>query len=166
MSIKRDILKDKLLDPKQYSTIYINKADEERATREQMDTLVELLMDDRHKAARTEVFNFMKKEKKAVDLLIRAINEAKENKSKLIAMCWEADVDCDRYLDFFTNLALSDDMNVAMEAITTLEHMRHITPEQANQQLEKAKEKMPKQMDGPREALFSDLEEILRKWQQ
>jgi hypothetical protein len=165
MSIKRDLLKEKLLDPKQYSTVYISKVEEERAAREQIDTLVELLTDDKHKSSKAEVFNFMKKEKKAVDLLVRAIGEAKENKSKLIATCWEADLDCDRYVALFTGLTLSEDLGVAMEALTTVQNMRQVSNTEATQLLEKIKQNMPKQVDSARESIIADLVETLRKWQ-
>ncbi len=163
MSIKRDLLKEKLLNSKSFNTVYLVKEDEERVRREQMDLLTELLCDDKHKAARGEVFNFLKKEKKAVDLLIRAIGEATVDKKKLIAACWEGDLDCDRYLALFTQLTLNDTFEVALEAFTTIENMRKIEPVEAGALLEKVNTALHQQADPGRKVLASDLAEFLKK---
>lgn len=166
MSIKRDLLKEKLFDPKLYNTLFINKEDEERVRREQMDVLAELLCDDKHKGAQTEVYNLLKKEKKAVDLLIRIIGEAQDHKKKLVASCWEANIDVDRYLPFFTDIVLNDDLSIAMEALTTIENMGGKSgAEEIAASLSKAMESYKVQADTPKGQLISDLIEILRKWQ-
>ena len=165
MSIKRDLLKEKLLNSKSFNTVYINVEDEERTRQEQKEILVELLCDPKHQGARTEVFNFLKKERKAVDLLIKAIAEAKQDKKQLVATCWEADVDCDRYLDFFTDIVLRDDLSVALEAFSTIENMKTISPGIAEMNFEKVMEAIPKQTDATKEVLLNDLLEVLRKWQ-
>jgi hypothetical protein len=165
MSIKRDLLKEKLLNSKSFNTVYINVEDEERTRHEQMEILVELLCDTKHQGARAEVFNFLKKERKAVDLLIRAISEAKQDKRQLVAVCWEADIDCDRYLEFFTDIILKDELPVALEAFTTIENMKTISPGVAEMIFEKVVEAIPKQTDPTKVALTNDLLEVLRNWQ-
>ena len=163
MSIKRDLLKDKLLNSKSFNTVFIVREDEERVRQEQMEILIELLCDERHKAGKGEVYNFLKKEKKAVDLLIKAISEAKGDKRTLIAACWEADLDCDRYVSFFTDIVLNDNLAIAIEAFTTIEHMRSISAGEAEMLLEKVRE-APKQTDHAKDAIINDLVEVLRKW--
>lgn len=164
MSIKRDLLKEKLLNSKSFNTVFIIKEDEEKVRREQMEILIELLCDEKHKGGKGEVFNFLKKEKKAVDLLIKAISEAKGDKKTLIMVCWEADLDCDRHLALFTDIVLNDNFAVAIEAFTTIENMRSISSGEAEMMLEKIKE-APKQADLSKDALINDLVEVLRKWQ-
>ena len=166
MSIKRDLMKEKLFDPKLYNTLFINKEDEERVRREQMAVLAELICDDKHKAQQTDVYNLMKREKKAVDLLIRAIGETKENRKKLVGACWEANIDCDRHLSFFTNIVLTDDLSVAVEALTTIENMSGKTPaEEITACMKKAMESYKTQADTPKGQIIADLIEVLRKWQ-
>ena len=166
MSIKRDLMKEKLFDPKLFNTLYINKADEDNVRAEQMEVLVELLCDPKHKGAQTEVFNLLKREPKAVDLLIKAIGEAKGDKKKLIATCWEANIDVDRHLPFFTDIVLNDDISVSMEALTTIENMSGKSPaEEIASSLSKAMESYKAQANTPKGQLIADLIEVLRKWQ-
>ncbi len=165
MSIKRDLLKDKLLNSKSFNTVYINVEDEERTRHEQMEILVELLCDPKHEGSRNEVYNFLKKEKKATDLLVKAIGEAMQDKKQLIIACWEADIDCDRYLEFFADIVLKDELPIALEAFTTIENMKTISPGVAEMVFEKVMEAAPKQTDATKEALINDLLEVLRGWQ-
>jgi hypothetical protein len=167
MAIKRDILVDKLYDTRLFKTVFINKEEEERVRHEQMDILVELICDDRHKSGRNELYKFLKKESQAVDLLIRAIGEAKADKQKLVAACWEADLDCDRHLSFFTDLVLNEELNVAMEALTTIENMKGHTPApEIDLCMKEAMEIYPEYEASPKGQLIADLIEVLRKWQE
>jgi len=163
MSIKRDLLKEKLLNSKSFNTIFLIKEDEEKVRLEQMEILIELLCDDKHKAGKSEVYNFLKKEKKAVDLLIKAISEATSDKKKLLEACWEANLDCTRHLALFTDIILTDKLEVAIEAFTTIENMQHILPAEAEKSLERIKEAMPRQTDSTKAALIAELTELLRK---
>jgi len=166
MSIKRDLLKNKLFDTRSYATLYINKEDEERVRNEQMGILIDLICDDKHIGGRTELFNFLKKENKAVDLLIKAIGEAKGNKQKLVAACWEADLDCDRYLPLFTGIVIDDDLPIALEAFTTIENMKGASPvPEIELCIKEAMESYPEHADTPKGQLIADLIEVLRKWQ-
>ena len=165
MAIKRDLLKDKLLDKRSYNTVYISIADEERVRKEQMDILVELLCDDRNKGTQTEVYNFMKKEPITVDLLIKAIGESKADKQKLVAACWESGVDCDRYLSFFTDIIIHNDILIALEAFTTIENMTGKTePSEIQLSLAKAGAAYNKETDTVKKQLLADLTELIRKW--
>ncbi|MGP8217016.1 MAG: hypothetical protein ACLQQ4_15720 [Bacteroidia bacterium] len=165
MAIKRDILIDKLFDPRFYKTMYISKADEEKANAEHVEMLVELLCDTRYKASRQEIFNFLKKEPKAVELLLRAIAEAKGDKKVLVAACWESNIDCTPFLPFFTHIVIHDNFEVAMEALTVIEHITgEVNPQQANELIAKVKEGYTAQSETPKAALLLDLVELLRRW--
>lgn len=167
MALKRDLLKEKLLDPKAYNTVYINIADENKAKKEQTGILIELICDDRHKSDRNQVLAFLKKEPKAVDLLMTAIREAgPENKKKLLTACWEADLDCTPNINMFVEIVMNDDFPIAMEALTSIENMHgHITETHAEELLNRIMEIYPAQADTQKGHLLADLIELLRKWQ-
>jgi hypothetical protein len=165
MAIKRDILVDKLFDQRFYKTMYISKADEEKANAEHVDMLVELLCDVRYKSSRQEIFNFLKKEPKAVELLMRGIAEAKGDKKALVAACWESGIDCTRFLPFFALIVIQETFEVALEAITVIEQITgEVTPEQANTLITKVKESYTAQSETPKAALLLDLVELLNRW--
>jgi hypothetical protein len=167
MPLKRDLLKDRLLDPKAYNTLFINIEDENKAKKEQMDILIELICDERHKSDRTQVFAFLKKEPKAADLLMTAISEAgPESKKKLLTACWEADLDCTPNIAMFAEIVMKEDFHIAMEALTSIENMHGlISTSQAEELLNRIMEIYPAQADTPKGHLLADLIELLRKWQ-
>jgi hypothetical protein len=167
MPLKRDLLKEKLLDPRAYNTVFISIEDENKAKKEQMDILIELICDERHKADRTQVLAFLKKEPKAADLLMTAISEAtSENKKKLLTACWEADLDCTPNMDMFAEIVMKEDFPIAMEALTSIENMHGlISTTQAESLLNRIMEIYPAQADTPKGHLLADLIELLRKWQ-
>jgi hypothetical protein len=166
MAIKRDLLVDKLFDPKQFTTLYIRKEDEIKAEKDQIETITELLCDPKHKAARGEIFHFLKKEPRSVDVLIKAIAEAKEDKKTLTAVCWEADLDCARHLAFFTNMIMNENFEVALEAFTVIEHITgEIAPQLATDLIAKVKEAYKAQSDTPKATLLVDTVELLHRWE-
>lgn len=167
MPLNRDLLKDKLLDPKAFNTVYINIEDENKARKEQTDILIELICDDRHKSDRVRILAFLKKEPKAADLLMTAISEAGPvDKRKLLTACWEADLDCTPYLEMFADIVMKEDFPIAMEALTSIENMHGlISTTQAERILNKTMEVYPAQADSPKGHLLADLIELLRKWQ-
>jgi hypothetical protein len=167
MPLNRDLLKDKLLDPKAYNTIFINTEDENKAKKAQMDILIELICDDRHKADRVQVLVFLKKEPKSAELLMTAISEAGPiDKKKLLTACWEADLDCTPHIDMFAEIVMKEDFPIAMEALTSIENMHGlISTTQAEELLNKIMKVYPAQADTPKGHLLADLIELLRKWQ-
>jgi hypothetical protein len=164
MALKRDLLKDKLMDPKSFNTLYIRVEDERAAREEQMETLVELLCDTKYKSSQGQIYNFLKKEPKAVDLLMRAIEEAKGDKKRLVEVCWEADLDCNRHLGLFTDVVLNDEFQTALEAMTVIEHM---SPDVAVTPVAPLIDKVRASYsaDSPKAALYMDLMELLRRWE-
>jgi len=167
MPLNRDLLKEKLFDPKAFNTVFINIEDENKAKREQMEILIELICDERHKSDRTEVLAFLKKEPQAAGLLMTAIGESKgENRKKLLTACWEADLDCTPHINMFAEIVMKEDFPIAMEALTSIENMHGlITNSQAEELLNRIMEIYPQQADTPKGHLLADLIELLRKWQ-
>jgi len=167
MPVKKDLLKDKFLDPKAYNTVFINHEDEEKAKKELMNILVELICDGRHQSDKNQVYAFLKEEPKAVDLLMTAINEAgPENKRKLLLACWEADLDCTSNIAMFVGIVMKDDFPVAIEALTCIENMHgHISSEKAGELLNQVMGMYSTQIETPKGPLLADLIELLRKWQ-
>lgn len=167
MSLNRDLLKNKLLDPKAYNTIFISTEDENKAKKEQMDILIELICDERHKSDRNQVLAFLGKEPKVAELLMTAISEATpENKKKLLIACWEANLDCTPNINMFTEIVIHDDFPIALEALTTIENMHGtLTAAQAEALLNRIMEVYPSQANTEKGHLLADLIELLRKWQ-
>ena len=163
MSIKRDLMKDKLFDAKSYNTVYISIEDEQKVRHEQMEILVELLCDPKNKSLQTQVYDLLKKERKAVELLIHALEEAKGDKKRLVAVCWEANIDCNEYIDTFAGIVLKDDFSVAMEALTVIEHMTDIPATKVIEWVDKVKAAYS--ADNPKAPLYMDLIELLRRWE-
>ncbi len=167
MPLNRDLLKERLLDPKAYNTVYISVADENKAKKEQMDIIIELICDDRHKPDRVQVLAFIKKEPKAAELLMTAIREAGPiDRKKLLTACWEADLDCTPHLELFADIVIKDEFPIAMEALTSIENMHGtISTSQAEGILNRIMEVYPPIADTPKGHLMADLIELLRKWQ-
>lgn len=165
MAVKRDLLVDKLLDKKFFNTVYISKADEEKATAEHVELLVELLCDPRHKPARQEIFNFLKKEPKAVELLVRGILSNPKDKKTLIVAVWESNLDASPYVGIFTEIVIRDEFEVAMEALTVIEQMTGEVPAQkATELLKHVQENYAAQANTPKSALLLDLVDLLNRW--
>ena len=167
MPLNRDLLKDKLLDPRAYNTVFISIEDENKAKKEQMDILIELICDDRYKSDRLQVLAFLKKEPQAAELLMTAIREAGPvNQKKLLIACWEADLDCTPHIEMFADIVMKADFPIAMEALTSIENMHGlISTTQAEGMLNRIMEIYPAQADTPKGHLLADLIELLRKWQ-
>lgn len=164
MAIKKDLMRDKLFDPKAYNTVYINQEDENKVRTEQMEILIELLCDERYKDGREQVFKFLKKEPKAVELLIRAIREATGDKKRLVAVCWEGNIDCHEYASFFTDIVIKDEFEIALEAFTVLEQITGEVPAEQIKSLTERVKAAYSQND-PKAALYMDLVELFARWQ-
>lgn len=167
MPLKRDLLKEKLFDPKAYNTVFISLEDENKVKREQMEILIELLCDDSYKSSKNQVLAFLRKEPRAAELLMSAIKEAApENKKKLLTASWEAGLDCTPQIDMFTDIVMKDGFPVAMEALTVIENMHGDIPKtKAGELLNRIMEIYPAQADTSKGHLLADLVDLLRKWQ-
>ncbi len=117
----------KYFNTKEYITTIIGKDGElEPATIDEskISTLISLLTDPVNKEVKEVTLLTLKKEKGG-DILLLAIAspKAKKDRHKLIAACWESEIDFSRYLSFFILLALDNDYLVSLEAITVISTM-------------------------------------------
>lgn len=74
--------------------------------------------------AATELLRSVKS-KALIPSIIEAIGSSNKvaDRKKLVALCWECSIKCDPYLSFFTELAINEPFEVALEAITVIEEM-------------------------------------------
>ena len=158
--------RDKLFDPRAYNTIYISAADEEKVRKEQQDILFELICNDKHKGDKDEVLHLLKREPKASELLMAAIEAAVgEDKRKLLTACWEADIDVAPHIDLFIDSVINDDFPLSLEALTSIENMTgKINPEKAEEMLNLVMTTYPLYVDTPKGHLLTDLSEVIAKW--
>lgn len=117
----------KYFDPKEYITTIIGKdsgyepsaKDESKIT-----NLISLLTDPANKEFKETALLNLKKEKGGEMLLLAIANPlAKNNRFKLVAACWESEINFSNYLPFFILLALDQDYLVSLEAITVISTM-------------------------------------------
>ncbi len=126
MEEKTEDLK-KYFDPTEYITKIIGKeiaAEEVPDLENKVANLITLLTDPANKEIKEQALLTLKKDKEE-DLLLLAIAspKAKEHRHKLIAACWESEINFSKYLPFFILLALDDDYMVSLEAITVISTM-------------------------------------------
>jgi hypothetical protein len=117
----------KYFDAKQYITKIIGDDGEVDATtvdESKVSTLISLLTDPANKELKEGALLTLKKEKGG-DLLLVAIAspKAKDVRHKLVAACWESEINFSHYLSFFILLALDNDYLVSLEAITVISTM-------------------------------------------
>ena len=123
-------------DEKKYRTVIVGKQGIKNS--DDLVEAIELLADNKLTADEREEALKHLKASNPRQALLKAIDEAvsDEKRARLIAACWEIDMDCTKDFLFFVNQACSDDFNVALEALTVIENIENkIAPEQ----LEEAK---------------------------
>jgi hypothetical protein len=82
------------------------------------------LTDPANKALKEGTLLTLKKEKGGNILLLAiASPNAKEVRHKLVAACWESEINFSHYFSFFVLLALDPDYLVSLEAITVISTM-------------------------------------------
>jgi hypothetical protein len=117
----------KYFDAKNYITKIIGIDDEiEKPVKseDKISKLISLLTDPINKTFKEETLLNLKKENGG-DILLLAIASPKSDKSrhKLIAACWESEINFSKYLPFFILLALEEDYLVSLEAMTVISNM-------------------------------------------
>lgn len=155
-------------DPKEYLTkvIGIDKEEVNDEKQEQKDEqkderiakIISLLTDPAHKSVKEETLLNIKKEKKG-DLLLLAIasDDSKENRHKIVAACWESEIDFSKYLPFFILLALDSDYLVSLEAMTVISIMEGpFDEEKTKEGIEKVKTAQ-KSIKSEKAVLLNDL---------
>jgi hypothetical protein len=165
----------KYFNPEEYITkiIGVDTTDEEGTdsgepiTEEKINNLITLLADNPDYKIKEQALLTLKKEK-GEELLLVAIasDKAKEKRHRLVAACWESEINFSKYLPFFVLLAVDNDYLVSLEAITVISTMegpfdkKHL--EDALVKVKNAKQTIATE----RVVLFNDLivtlEDILR----
>lgn len=118
----------KYFDSKEYITQIIGKDNdseaEEPADENKISNLISLLTDPANKSLKESTLLTLKAEK-GHELLLVAIAspEAQAQRHKLVAACWESEINFSNYLPFFILLALDNDYLVSLEAITVISTM-------------------------------------------
>lgn len=114
-------------DSKEYITTIIGKEeDSEPVTIDEskISALIALLTDPANKDIKEEALLTLKKEKGGNLLLLSiASPKAEKVRHKLVAACWESEIDFSHYFSFFILLALDADYLVSLEAITVISTM-------------------------------------------
>lgn len=153
----------KYFDTNQYITKVLGTNDagnETEIKNDKLSMLVELLTMPEKKIFKEEALMLIKKEK-AGELLIKAFEKASKYKHLLVAACWESEINFNKHLLYFVDLALSEDYLISLEAITVISTME--APFDSNQVIEginKVKEEM-KKINSERVVLLNDLANTL-----
>lgn len=112
-------------DEKKYRTIIVGKQGIKNS--EDLNEAIESLADNKLTAdEREEVLKHLKASNPR-QVLLKAIDEAAsdEKRARIIAACWEIDMDCTKDFLFFVKQACSNDFNVALEALTVIENIEN-----------------------------------------
>ncbi len=151
----------KYFDEKQYRTIIVGK--DGLKTTEDIAEAIEALSDDKIGAEeREELLTHLKASNPKLALL-NAIKATKNNakRARLIAACWEMDVDCTDDFLFFVDLTCSEDFILSLEALTVIENIENAIPanqlEQAQKQVTAKIKERPDNID-----LLVDLLQIIK----
>ena len=115
----------KYFDEKQYRTIIVGK--DGLKSNDDIAEAIEAISEDKIGAEERDELLQHLKASQPKSALLKAINEANSNekRARLIAACWEMDVDCRDEFLFFVEYACSDDFNVALEALTVVESIEN-----------------------------------------
>ena len=111
----------KLFDEKEYSTLIINREGFNKKENNIAD-LLESLLEKQSRQESEEIFKQLK-EAKAQKMMVNAIKAAPANNEKTIltAACWETGLDFSDYFLSFVELAVNDDFQLALEALSVVE---------------------------------------------
>lgn len=118
----------KYFNPKEYITKIIGvdgvEEEAEPVDETKINNIITLLADNPDYAVKEQALLTLKKEK-GEELLLVAIasDKAKEKRNRLVAACWESEINFSKYLPFFVLLALDNDYLVSLEAITVISTM-------------------------------------------
>lgn len=117
----------KYFDSKEYITTIIGKdgeLDAPKVDESKISNLISLLTDPANKDFKEVTLLTLKKENGGnVLLLAIASPKAKNSRHKLVAACWESEINFSHYFSFFILLAMDPDYLVSMEAITVISTM-------------------------------------------
>lgn len=113
----------KLFDKTKYNTLIIGR-EGFSASENDLATWLEILFEDNLPRIKAEEVFAKVKESNAVQFMVDTIEQVEtvQQKAALTAACWEAGLDMSKHFVFFTGLAINRDFQLAMEALTVLEH--------------------------------------------
>src|SRR6478609_5403424 len=137
----------KLFNEKEYSTLIINRDGFNKKENNTAD-LIESLLEKEITREESEAIFSKLKEMQATTLLVNAIKNAKriDDKSRIIAACWETGLDMSTDFLMFVEYACHDDFQLALEALSVVENTENIPKEKVQVGLEialNAKSKNP-----------------------
>jgi hypothetical protein len=122
-------LKQKLFDKKEFNTIIIGGVTEKQNLAFQ-DLMEDILDPSKSADERNDALQKLK-EKKFSAQLFETIRQTEEvsKKTALLAMCWEANLDCSELFLYLVDLICTAEFSLAFEALTILEHAEFSFPE-------------------------------------
>lgn len=112
----------KLFDEKEYSTLIINREGYSKKENTVADLLESLLEKQTNRTENEEIFKKLK-DAAAQNIMVQAIKAASKNEDKTIltAACWETGLDFSEHFLSFVELAVNDDFQLALEALSVVE---------------------------------------------
>jgi hypothetical protein len=130
MNIKEFLDDEEPIDPKkffdenEYSTLIIDRSGFNKKDNNIAD-LIESLLDKNVTRKESEDIFAKLKEASAQDLLVKTITTAERanEKSILAAACWESGLDFTSHFLFFVELALHEDFQLALEALSVVQNI-------------------------------------------
>ena len=144
--LKGDILPEinpeKLFDENEYSTILIGKEGISKKDANNSELLTILISKKSTREDKDEALRELK-DNNSQAFLINAITNTKniEQKTSLIASCWETGLDFSNYFTFFIDLICDKEFLIAFESFTVIQEMNAvINPDLLNSSLNKLKE--------------------------
>lgn len=113
---------EKLFNEEEYSTLIINREGFSKKENASAD-LIEALLEKDLSREESEALFLKLKTGNADKLLVDAIKKAArvEEKTKLVAACWECGLDFSSHFLLFVELACHDDFQLALEALSVVE---------------------------------------------
>lgn len=115
-------------DEKKYRTVIVGKAGI-KSSDDLMEAIESIAENKITVEERDEVLRHLKASNPRLAMM-KAIDEAEsdEKRARIIAACWEIDMDCTKDFLFFVKQACSNDFNVALEALTVIENIENAIP--------------------------------------
>ena len=113
----------KLFDEEEYSTLIIAREGFSKKDNTAAD-LLEGLLENGITRQESEAIFLKLKESNSVELMVDAIKKAEriDEKTILAAACWESCLDFTKHFLFFTEIACSDNLLLALEGLTVVEN--------------------------------------------
>ncbi len=121
---------EKLFNEEEYSTLIINREGFSKKENSSADLIEALLEKEITREENEEIFSKLKATNSG-KLLVDAIRNAKRvpEKTKLVAAAWECGLDFSNDFLLFVELSCHDDFQLALEALSVVESIEGVIPE-------------------------------------